>query len=89
MTGDVVPSGGAKVFSIQGAKLGCEIDASSGEILIGDQAGTITLRVWAGKGTNFDEATLTIVALPPATAAPPAAKPTDTMGEATPEDPTE
>lgn len=65
VTADVIPAAGAKVFSLVGPKLGCEIDASSGEVLIGATPGTIKVRVSAGgTGHNFDEVTITIVALP-------------------------
>jgi len=81
VTADVIPGKGTKVFSLVGPKLGCEIDAASGEVLIGDQAGTIKVRVSAGAGgTNFDEVSLTIA---PAPAPTPTPKPTSEMGEAT------
>jgi hypothetical protein len=71
VTADAVPSGAALVFSIKGPKLGCEIDASSGELLIGAQAGTITVRV-AAKGAvkHFDEVIITITPAPPPAPAP-------------------
>jgi hypothetical protein len=83
VTADVIPAAGSKVFSIVGAKLGCEIDATSGEVLIGDQVGTITVRVSAGaSGHNFDEVTITIVAAPVApTPTPGQPKPTSETGE--------
>ena len=50
---DVEPSGGAVTWSISSSdKLGCSVD-SSGEVKIGDKAGTITVR--AGDGKHFDE----------------------------------
>jgi hypothetical protein len=81
VTADVIPSkGGTKVFSLVGAKLGCDIDASSGEVLIGDQAGTIKVRASAGAGgANFDEVSITI-APAPAPAPTPTPKPTSESG---------
>jgi hypothetical protein len=71
VTADAVPSGAALVFSIKGPKLGCEIDASSGELMIGDQAGTITVRVAAkAAAKNFDEVTIPITPAPPPVPAP-------------------
>jgi hypothetical protein len=63
------PSSAKAKFSITGSALGCTVD-SSGKVLIGDQAGTITVRAGDG-GTHFDEVTITITARPaPAPAAP-------------------
>jgi hypothetical protein len=71
VTADVIPASGSKVFSIVGAKLGCEVDAATGEVLIGSTPGSIKVRVSAGKGSNFDEVTITITAAPtPATPTP-------------------
>ncbi|HEY1296106.1 MAG TPA: hypothetical protein VGJ60_23755, partial [Chloroflexota bacterium] len=71
VTADVIPASGSKVFSIVGAKLGCEVDAATGEVLIGSTPGSINVRVSAGKGSNFDEVTITITAAPtPATPTP-------------------
>ena len=79
VTADVIPGKGTKVFSLVGPKLGCEIDASSGEVLIGDQAGTIKVRVSAGaSGTNFDEVSITITPAPT-----PTPKPTSELGDST------
>jgi hypothetical protein len=64
VTADVTPAGASKVFAIRGPKLGSDVDPSTGEVLIGDKTGTLTVRVWAGSGANFDEATITIT-LPP------------------------
>ena len=77
---DVEPSGGAVKWSISSSdKLGCSVD-STGEVKIGDKAGSITVR--AGDGKHFDEVTITITA--PAGAA--GAKPTsdEGAGEAAP-----
>src|SRR6266851_116490 len=77
VTADVIPGKGTKVFSLVGSKLGCEIDASSGEVLIGDQAGTIKVRVSAGAGgANFDEVSITITPAPA-----PTPKPTSETGD--------
>jgi hypothetical protein len=81
---DVTPSGATAKYSITGAALGCTVD-SSGKVLIGDTAGTITVR--AGDGAkHFDEVTIEITARP-APAKPPAdAKSTDGgAGETVPE----
>jgi hypothetical protein len=79
VTADVIPGKGTRVFSLVGPKLGCEIDASSGEVLIGDQAGTLKVRVSAGAGgANFDEVSITITPAPAPT-------PTSELGEATDE----
>ena len=72
VTGEVLPSGGKKVFSITQtgkARLGCEIDAASGVVKVGSEAGTITVRVSDGTTAHFDEVSVTITA-PPAAAAP-------------------
>jgi hypothetical protein len=61
------PSSAAVKYSITGTALGCSVD-SSGKVLIGDQAGTITVRAGDG-GTHFDEVAITITARP-APAAP-------------------
>jgi hypothetical protein len=71
VTADVIPAGGSKVFSIVDPKLGCEIDAATGEVQIGSSAGSIKVRVSSGKGSNFDEVTITITA-----PAPPRPQPT-------------
>ena len=69
---DVIPSSGSKVFSIVGAALGCKVDKSTGELLIGSTPGTITVRISSGPGgKNFDEVTVTISKpAPPAPATP-------------------
>src|SRR5205807_9365825 len=78
VTADVIPGKGTKVFSLVGPKLGCEIDAAIGEVLIGDQAGTIKVRVSVGAGgTNFDEVSITIAPAPVPTPTP---KPTSETG---------
>jgi hypothetical protein len=71
VTGDVIPSSGPKVFSIVGPKLGCEIDAATGEVQVGSTSGSIKVRVSAGRGSNFDEVTITITAPPAPTPSPP------------------
>lgn len=72
VTADVVPAGGPRFFSITGAALGCEVDAATGEVLIGDQDGTITVRVAAKAGrANFDEVTITITKRPAPVVPPP------------------
>jgi hypothetical protein len=79
ITADVIPGKGTKVFSLVGPKLGCEIDAATGEVLIGDQTGTIKVRVSAGAGgANFDEVSITIT---PAPAPTPTPKPTSESGD--------
>jgi len=65
VTADVIPASGSKVFSIVGPKLGCEIDAATGEVQIGSSTGSIKVCVSSGKGSNFDEVTITITALAP------------------------
>jgi hypothetical protein len=82
VTADVIPGKGSKVFSLVGPKLGCEIDAASGEVLIGDQAGAIKVRVSAGAGgANFDEVSITITPAPAPTPTP-TPKPTSETGGA-------
>jgi hypothetical protein len=84
VTADVIPGTGTKVFSLVGPKLGCEVDRDTGEVLIGDQPGTIKVRVSAGSGaTNFDEVIITIAAAPaPPTPTPGQPKPTSETGDA-------
>jgi Bacterial Ig-like domain (group 2) len=60
VTADVIPASGPKVFSIIGPKLGCEIDAASGQVLVGSTPGSIKVRISAGRGSNFDEVTISI-----------------------------
>jgi hypothetical protein len=63
------PSSAKAKFSITGAAFGCTVD-SSGKVLIGDQAGTITVRAGDG-GSHYDEVSIAITARPaPAPAAP-------------------
>ncbi len=77
---DVEPSGGAVKWSISSSdKLGCSVD-STGEVKIGENAGTITVR--AGDGTHFDEVTITITAPPAATGAKPTSE--EGTGDAAP-----
>jgi hypothetical protein len=74
------PSSAAVKYSITGTALGCSVD-SSGKVLIGDQAGTITVRAGDG-GSHFDEVAITVTARP----APTPAAPKDAAGaEAEPE----
>jgi hypothetical protein len=58
------PSSAAVKYSITGAALGCTVD-SSGKVLIGDQAGTITVRAGDG-GSHYDEVSIAITARPAA-----------------------
>jgi hypothetical protein len=77
---DVIPSSASKVFSITGAALGCEVDAS-GEVLIGEKTGSIKVRVSDGTAAHYDEVTITITARKP----PPAPeKKTATEGDSAP-----
>jgi hypothetical protein len=84
------PSSAKAKFSITGTALGCTVD-SSGKVLIGDQAGTITVRAGDG-GTHYDEVAITITARPAPVATPPAPKGTAEEGSeaepalATPDD---
>ena len=70
VTVEAIPSTAKTVFSIVetgAARLGCEIDKSSGVVKIGDQPGTITVRASSGPGgSHFDE--VKIVITPPAAA---------------------
>jgi hypothetical protein len=58
-------------FSIQGAALGCRVNARTGVVTVGTTPGTITVRVndVDGANHNFDEVPISIVATLPA--APP------------------
>jgi hypothetical protein len=59
------PAGASVKYAFTGDALGCEIDASSGKVLVGDKAGTIKVR--AGDGAkSYDEVTITITARPAA-----------------------
>lgn len=58
VTADILPTTATRTFSITGEKLGCEVD-SSGVVLVGDKAGTITVRV-SGGGSHYDEVKITI-----------------------------
>jgi hypothetical protein len=63
------PSSAPVKYSITGNALGCAVD-SSGKVLIGDTAGTITVRAGDG-GSHYDEVVITITARPaPAQGAP-------------------
>jgi len=68
------PSSAKAKYSITGTALGCTVD-SSGKVLIGDQAGTITVRAGDG-GSHYDEVAITITARPAPVATPPAPKST-------------
>ena len=77
VTADVVGDASGVRYSITQtgeSRLGCEIDATSGLLKVGDRAGSITVRATAGTGTgaHFDEASVTITAppAPPAGSAP-------------------
>jgi len=75
VTADVIPGNGSKVFSIVGPSLGCDIDASTGLLLVGSTPGTIKVKISAGRGTNFDEVAITITAPPAATPGQPTPTP--------------
>jgi hypothetical protein len=63
------PAGSSVRYAFTGDALACEIDASSGKVLVGDKAGTIKVR--AGDGAkSYDEVSITITARPAATATP-------------------
>jgi hypothetical protein len=65
VTADVLPSTTTIVYSLVGPKLGCEIDASSGVVKIGDKAGTIKVRASDGTATShFDEVSIEITERP-------------------------
>jgi hypothetical protein len=68
---DPMPSGHALRFSIQGAALGCTVNATTGLFTAGTATGTVTVRVRdsARANTNFDEVVVTI-ANPTPTPAP-------------------
>ncbi|MCB0966517.1 MAG: hypothetical protein KDB37_06740 [Ilumatobacter sp.] len=58
VTATPYPDDTALSYTIRGANLGCTVDAD-GEVSIGAQAGTITVRVTAA-AHNYDETTITI-----------------------------
>ncbi len=66
-----LPAGHALRFSIQGAALGSTIDARTGVLTAGNQAGSVTVQVRDSVrgNTNTDEATVQIVTPAPAPAA--------------------
>jgi hypothetical protein len=64
VTADVQPSKAKLVFSLEGDKLGCEIDKSSGLVKIGDKPGTIKVRASDGTAGHFDEVSIEITARP-------------------------
>lgn len=70
-TAEALPNTANMVFSLvgnQAARKGCTIDASSGVLTVGLQAGTVKVRVSNGSQnpTFFDEIDLTITAIPEA-----------------------
>ncbi len=74
ISADAFPSSAQLHFSIQGAKLGCSINATTGELTIGTQTGVVTVRVANARGgPNWDEVQVTIAvpaAVPPAPSPP-------------------
>lgn len=73
---DHFPSTAALHFSIRGAALGCSINARTGVLTIGRQAGTVTVRAAnVSGGPNWDETTVTI-----ANPTPPPPVPSPTPG---------
>lgn len=60
-------------FSIQGAALGCTIDATTGVLTVGTTPGSVTVR--GGGASNFDETTVTITPRAPAPSPNPAPTP--------------
>jgi hypothetical protein len=62
------PAGADTKYSLVGDKLGCEVDVS-GNVKIGDKAGTIKVRAGDG-GKHFDDVSIEITARPAAPAAP-------------------
>jgi hypothetical protein len=68
---DAIPSTAKTVFSIVetgAARLGCEVEASTGIVKVGDKPGTITVRAsGGGAAKHFDEVKITIT---PPTASP-------------------
>ena len=73
ITAESTPAGAPLTFSIQGAALGCSINAKTGLLTIGVTAGTVTVRAAEAQGKSFDEVVVTITARPaPAAPAVPA-----------------
>jgi len=79
VTADTLPSSLAGLngthelrFSIRGPRLGCTVNATTGEVTVGTTPGTITVRVRDANRANhnFDEVVITIVATAPAATAP-------------------
>jgi hypothetical protein len=64
VTAEVLPSTAKLVYSLQGEKLGCEIDASSGVVKIGSTAGTIKVRASDGGTGHYDEVSIEITERP-------------------------
>jgi hypothetical protein len=62
------PAGADVKYSLVGEKLGCEVDVS-GNVKIGDKAGTIKVRAGDG-GKHFDEVSIEITARPAPPTAP-------------------
>jgi hypothetical protein len=75
VTADAIPATATPRFSIVetgAARLGCDIDAASGVVSIGDKPGTITVRVSSGaRGSHFDEVKIVVTAPPPPAPASP------------------
>jgi hypothetical protein len=59
---EATPATAKPTYSIQGATLGCDINAATGLVRIGSTAGTITVR--AGDATHYDEVQIEITAPP-------------------------
>jgi hypothetical protein len=64
VTADVLPSTAKLVYSLQGEKLGCDIDKSSGVVKIGSTAGTIKVRASDGTAGHYDEVSIEITERP-------------------------
>ena len=71
VSADAFPSTAKTVYSIVetgAARLGCEVDKTSGVVKVGDKPGTITVRASDGSNAHFDEVKILIT--PPAAAGP-------------------
>lgn len=72
ITAESTPTGAPLKFSIQGAALGCSIDAKTGLLTIGMTAGSVTVRAAEAQGRSYDEVVVAITARPvPPVPAPP------------------
>jgi hypothetical protein len=72
VSAEAIPGSARVVFAIVEtgkARLGCDIDRSSGVVKVGDQPGTISVRVSDGSNAHYDEVKIDIVA-PSAPSAP-------------------